>query len=224
MKSVLIPIASVACTWAAADAGALAEANTGLGLAREGKYELAIPHYRAAVKVDPHLSDIYLNLGLAYLKLERFPEAATAFEKAAKADRTRSTSFERCLPRTRIRRPSQALTFLGDAEMHLEAEKAAEEHLRRALSPDANIRLAQLDLGTLLAGRNDYDGAASHFREAIRMDSKKPDAHYRLGRLLRSMGYEQEADAEFAKVEDLAKEEPQAPLIALPGIERKQVP
>ena len=38
------------------------------------------------------------------------------------------------------------------------------------------------------------------------------------------MGREQEADAEFAKVKELAKEEPPAPLIALPGIERKQVP
>jgi len=108
--------------------------------------------------------------------------------------------------------------------MHLKAEKSAEEHLRLALSQDSNIRLAHVDLGILLANRNDADRAASHFREAIRMDSTKPDAHYRLGRLLRSMGREQEADAEFAKVKELAKEEPQAPLIALPGIERKQVP
>ena len=86
MKSALILIASVACTWAATDSGALVEANAGLGLAREGKYEQAIPHYRAAIKLDPHLSGIYLNLGLAYLKLERFPEAATAFEQAAKSD------------------------------------------------------------------------------------------------------------------------------------------
>jgi tetratricopeptide (TPR) repeat protein len=107
------------------------------------------------------------------------------------------------------------LTYLGDAEMHSESEKTAEEHLRRALSLDSNIRLAHLDLGILLANRSDSAAAAGQFREAIRMDATKPDAHYRLGRLLRSMGREREAEAEFARVKELAKEEPPAPLIKL---------
>src|SRR5208283_5875570 len=81
MKSVLILIASVVCAWGAAGAGALAEANIGLGLAREGKYELAIPHYRAAIALDPHLPGIYLNLGLAYVKLNQFPDASSALER-----------------------------------------------------------------------------------------------------------------------------------------------
>src|ERR1017187_9633847 len=85
MKSVAMVLAVVACAWAAAG-GALAEANTGLGLAREGKYELAIPHYRAAIALDAHLPGIYLNLGLAYMKLNKFPDAATALEGAVQAD------------------------------------------------------------------------------------------------------------------------------------------
>src|ERR1035438_1376536 len=76
MKRAAILLAVVACAWAAADAGALTEANTGLGLAREGKYELAIAHYRAAIALDPRLPGIYLNLGLAYMKLNKFPDAA----------------------------------------------------------------------------------------------------------------------------------------------------
>jgi tetratricopeptide (TPR) repeat protein len=80
MTSVPMLLVFVACTWAAADAGALAEANIGLGLAREGKYELAIPHYRAAIALDPHLPGIHLNLGLAYVKLNKFPDAASALE------------------------------------------------------------------------------------------------------------------------------------------------
>ena len=79
MKCVALLLASAAWLWAASDPGALAEANTGLGLAREGKHELAIPHYRAAIALDPHLPGIYLNLGLAYMKLNKFPEAASAF-------------------------------------------------------------------------------------------------------------------------------------------------
>src|SRR5450759_5637992 len=86
MKSAVILSALVACSWAAAETGALAEANIGLGLAREGKYELAIPQYRAAIALDPHLPGLYLNLGLAYVKLNKFPDAAAALELAATAD------------------------------------------------------------------------------------------------------------------------------------------
>src|ERR1039457_7074211 len=86
LRPVAMVPAVVACGLAQADGGALQEANTGLGLAREGKYELAIPHYRAAIALDPHLPGIYLNLGLAYMKLNKFPDAATALEGAAQAD------------------------------------------------------------------------------------------------------------------------------------------
>src|SRR5471032_1947316 len=86
MKSVVLLLVAVACLRPASGPEALAEANTGLGLAREGKYDLAIPHYRAAIAVDPHLPGIYLNLGLAYVKLNKFPDAAAALEDAVKAD------------------------------------------------------------------------------------------------------------------------------------------
>jgi tetratricopeptide (TPR) repeat protein len=101
--------------------------------------------------------------------------------------------------------------------MHENRDTAAETHFRRALALDANIRLAHLDLGALLAGRNHSDEAAQHLREAIRLDPGRPDAHYRLGRLWSSLGREQEAQAEFEKVKQLAAETPPPPLIQLPG-------
>jgi len=112
---------------------------------------------------------------------------------------------------------TQALAYLGDAEMHLGNEKEAGEHLRRALKLDPGFRLAHLDLGILLTHQNDSTGAERHLREAIRLDPSKPDAHFRLGTLWHSLGREADADAEFAKVKELAKEEPQAPLIKVPG-------
>ena len=65
---------------------AVAEAARGTALAREGKYELAIQHYQAALRLDSHLPGLHLNLGLAYFKSKRLPEAATAFEEAVRAD------------------------------------------------------------------------------------------------------------------------------------------
>ena len=65
---------------------AVAEAARGTALAREGKYDLAIQHYKAALRLDPHLPGLYLNLGLAYFKSNQLPEAAAAFEEAVRAD------------------------------------------------------------------------------------------------------------------------------------------
>jgi len=292
----------------AATQDAVAEAARGAALAREGKYDLAITHYNAALRLDSHLPGLYLNLGLAYFKSKRLPEAAGAFEKAVRADsgsfqarallgmsyygsgryrdaapqlklaseaqpdnqelrytlaqsylwseqysealrefqfllskdpdsaqvhvllgealdasnRTEAATaeFEAAVKASTVppnahfglgylywkqrryedasrefeaeltNQPqhSQALTYLGDAEMRTEKDGPAETHLRRALAFDTNMRLAHLDLGILLAAKNDSDEAVRQFREAIRLDAAKPDAHYRLGRLYNSLG------------------------------------
>ena len=70
---------------------AVAEAARGTALAREGKYDLAIEHYKAALRLNPHLPGLHLNLGLAYFKSNHLPEAAAAFEEAVRAD---SGSFQ----------------------------------------------------------------------------------------------------------------------------------
>ena len=332
----LLGLALVAAQLWAQVPEAVAEAARGTALAHEGKYELAIQHYRTALRLDSHLPGLYLNLGLAYFKSKRLPEAATAFEKAVRDDgnsfqahallgmsyygcaryadaaaqlklasaaqpdnlelrytlaqsyllsnqykealaqfqlllsknpdsapvhillgealdasnqvEAATAEFEAAVKatpvppethfglgylywkqkryeeacrefeaelRTQPQHP-QALTYLGDAEMHADRDQPAEAHLRRALALSANLRLAQLDLGILLAAKNDYEGAARCFREAIRIDPNNPDAHYRLGRLWSSLGREQEAQAEFAKVKKLAAEQPPPPLVQLP--------
>src|SRR5215472_4592210 len=260
--------------WAAVPE-AVTEAANGAALAREGKYQLAIQHYQAALKLDSHLPGLYLNLGLAYFKSQQLPEAAKALEEAVRADgssfqarallgmsyygcaryadaaaqlklaseaqpanlelrytlaqsylwshqypeakaefqflvsknpdsapahillgevldasnqaEAATKEFEAAVRTSPVppeahfglgylywkqqrfeeashefeaelasqSRHAQALTYLGDSEIHTDREKAAEAHLQRALSFDANIRLANLDLGILFAARND---------------------------------------------------------------------
>src|SRR5580704_976986 len=84
-------IALLAAQTGAAVPDAVAEAARGTDLAREGKYELAIEHYKAALRMDTRLPGLQLNLGLAYFKSNHLPEAAAAFEEALKAD---SGSFQ----------------------------------------------------------------------------------------------------------------------------------
>jgi len=80
-------VLTAAQIWAAVPE-ALAEAARGTALARDGKYDLAVQHYKAALRLDPHLPGLFLNLGLAYFKSKRLPEAAAAFSL------TRDISFE----------------------------------------------------------------------------------------------------------------------------------
>jgi tetratricopeptide (TPR) repeat protein len=333
----VLPLLLIACQSRAAPSDAVAEAARGAALAQEGKYDLAIQHYKAAIRLDSLLPGVYLNLGLAYFKSKRLPEAVSAFEEAVRADQgsfqartllgmsyygsaryalaakhlkaasehqpdnvelrytlaqsylwseqyseaiaefrflltnnpdsapvhillgevldasnqveAATAEFEAAVkaspapPEAHFGlgylywkqqryadacrefeaelanqpRQAQALTYLGDAEMHTDLQKPAEIHLRRALALDENIRLAQLDLGILLAARNDSDEAVRRFREAIRIDPSKPDAHYRLGRLWSSLGREQKAQDEFEKVKKLAAEKTPPPLIRIPG-------
>src|SRR5579872_37915 len=86
MNSALVLAMVAAPLWAATNPRAAGEADAGLALARQGQYEQAIPHYRAALALDPGMPGLSLNLGLAYFKLNRFADALPIFEKAAKAD------------------------------------------------------------------------------------------------------------------------------------------
>ena len=335
MKSALVLLALTGCLWPATDPRAAAEAETGLRLAREGKYTQAVSRYRAAAELDPALPGLDLNLGLAYFKLNRFADAVPWFEKAVQSDPANfqarvllgmsdyacrrfadasvhlkvaseqqpdntelryklaqsylwSQQYEAAKEEFRFllsknpdsapvhmllgevldaanqveaataefeaaaktspgepevhfglgylywkqkrydeaRREfeaelaaqphhTQALTYLADTELHSGKSEDAEGYLLRVLKLDPNVRLAHLDLGIVLANRKDFDEAARHFREAIRIDPSSPDAHYRLGRLWLATGRQKDADAEFDKVKALAKQEQPAPLITV---------
>jgi tetratricopeptide (TPR) repeat protein len=80
-----------ACSLWAAVPEAVAEAARGAAFARDGKYELAIQHYKAALRLDSAVPGLQLNLGLAYFKSNHLREAAAAFEEAVRAD---SGSFQ----------------------------------------------------------------------------------------------------------------------------------
>jgi tetratricopeptide (TPR) repeat protein len=316
-----------------ADGIASTEANTALTLARQGKYEQAIPHYKAALGKNPRLPGLYLNYGLALFKVNRLDQAASAFEHAASSDPANfqirallgmsyygtrkfaaaAGEFKRALEqqpdntelryklaqsymwagqheaaidefrglllkdpdsapvhmllgevldaanrtdeaiaefetaaKSASREPevhfgrgylywkqkrfdearrafeaelsnqpghALALAYLGDAEMQSGAEAQAKGHLERALQLDRNVRLAHLDLGAIAAGRKELQTAAQHFRAAIRIDSSKPDAHYRLARTLLALGREHEAKAEFDYVKKLAAADQPDPLM-----------
>ena len=58
-------------------------------------------------------------------------------------------------------------------------------------------------MGIILADGRRYARAIAEFKEAIRLDPSRSDAHYRLSRVYRELGKQAEANAELAIVRQL---------------------
>ncbi len=68
--------------WAAVPE-AVSEAARGTALSREGKYDLAIQHYKAALQLDSRLPGLYLNLGLAYFQIQTAPRSRRCIRRGS---------------------------------------------------------------------------------------------------------------------------------------------
>jgi len=179
-----------ACQMPASDA--IAEATRGTALAQQGKYDLAVQHYKAAIQMNPHLPGIYLNLGLAYFKSKRFPEAASAFEEAVRAD---SGNF-------------QARTLLGMSYYGVAKYALAAKHLKPAseMQPD-NLELRHT-LAQSYLWSEQYQEAIAEFKFLLARNPDSAHVHVLLGQVLDAAGQVESATAEF---EAAAKASPRQP-------------
>ena len=211
-----------------------AEANADLGLveARQEHYKEAIPYYRKALALDPHMSGIQLNLGLAYFKTAAMKEAIAALSPLLKT-----------LPADSPER-MRVSTLVGLAHYSAGEYGAAIPYLRKAADADPQnilyrFSLAQSCLNTkqyqcvldsyqellklnaesaaadMLAGEA-YDemknsaGAIEQFRAATKADPKWPNAHFGLGYLLWTQNQCDEASKEFRAELDVVPENARA--------------
>ncbi len=179
--------------WAAVPE-AVAEAARGTALAREGKYDLAIQHYKAAVRLDSKLPGIYLNLGLAYFKSKRLPEAAAAFEEAVKAD---SGSFQA--------RALLGMSYYGSARYK---DAAAQLKLAADAQPE-NMEL-RYTLAQSYLWSDQYAQAIAEFRFLLTKDPDSAPVHLLLGEVLDAAGQLEAATAEFEAAVKAPKVPPQA--------------
>jgi tetratricopeptide (TPR) repeat protein len=147
----------------------------------------AIQQFRAAVKVNPHEPGVHFGLGYLLWTQTQYPEAASEFQTELDNNPNHV----------------QALTYLGDAEMHLKHPELARPLLENALRIDAGQELAHLDLGILLADAGSRDDALRELSVAAKLDPGDVNVHWRLGRLYRAMGKKDEANAEFGKAKSI---------------------
>jgi tetratricopeptide (TPR) repeat protein len=79
--------------------------------------------------------------------------------------------------------------------------------LTEAVELKDNIRIAYVDIGSILIERKRYPEALVALQRAQKLDPEQPDVHYRLARLYRQMGNAEASQTEFAKVRELHQKE-----------------
>jgi len=187
-----------------------ADGHRMLGIAHSliGRRSLAIRALERAVEIQPDDAASLLALGQALAQFGQSERAESAFRSAISAQPTLGPAHEGlALVLAMDGRLEQALQHLTEALEHSpdatararlhylrgKARQQAGLEAKAAVDLEASIRLApefgpaHLELGRILADRDDAERAAAVLRRAAELDSGSLEAHYLLGeRLLRS--------------------------------------
>jgi tetratricopeptide (TPR) repeat protein len=155
----------------------LAHDNLGVVLAREGRLDEAIGHYREAIRLNPDFPETYNNLGNAMARLGRPAEATAAY---AQAVRLRPGFAEAEF------NWGNALSDAGDLS-------AAAVHYEKALGLRPAYPEAQYRLGNARANSGRLTDAIAHYQAALRLRPGYAEALATLGLAFHSLGRSAEA-------------------------------
>jgi tetratricopeptide (TPR) repeat protein len=147
----------------------------------------AIQQFRAAVKADPRMPDVHFGLGYLLWTKRQYAEAAPEFQ----AELNNNPNH------------AQALTYLGDVDMHMGQAGAGAPLLEKAIRIDPAIERAHLDLGAIDAAAGRREEALRELETAAKLSPNDVEVHWRLGRLYKDMGDQQKAKAELDKVKSI---------------------
>ena len=211
-----------------------AEANADLGLveARQEHYKEAIPFYRKALVLDPRMSGIRLNLGLAYFKTGAMKDAIQAFTPLLKSlppdspDRVRAATliglshysvgeYAAAIPylRTAADKDPQNILYhfsLAESCLNVKQYQCVLDAYQDLLKLNAESAAADMLAGQAYDEMKNTNGAIEQFRAATKADPKWPNAHFGLGYLLWTQNQCDEASKEFQAELEIVPENPQA--------------
>ena len=185
---------------------AVAHANLGLTLTQRDQAGAAIPHYHAALAIQPRYPEAWNNLGLALVERRDLVGAERSLREAIRLKPRFSEAWSNLglvLARGGETAPAvaayrEALRLRPDnPDAHgnlgatLDAQGKGEEalvHLREAVRLRPESAQAHGNLGTYFARRGDLPTAAGHFGEALRLRPASAEAHNNLGLALAQQG------------------------------------
>lgn len=182
-------------------------------LLRAQRFSEAAAVTEAALKANPKNAQLTLTLGVARYGQRRFDEAITLFLETVAIDPSIEQPYEflsRVLDQAGPHLPeilkddeawaaknpqnTKAQVVLAKALLVSDPKSArAEDLLRRAIALDGGDWESHYELGVLLAGKHDYQGAAVELLRATEINPKEPMPHYHLARVYDRLGESEKA-------------------------------
>ena len=170
-----------------------AAASNGLGevALREGRFEEAIVHFRAALARIPEGGSIHYSLAMAYRGLGRLDEARSHLQRQGPGGVRAVDLIVDELQR--LVRGERALVIQGRRAFEAGQFQSAADAFRNAVNAAPASVTPRVNLGLALAQLGNAEGAAEQFEAAFRLDSDNHVAHVGLGMLLARLGRDREA-------------------------------
>jgi tetratricopeptide (TPR) repeat protein len=162
---------------------------TGEQQEQKTEYQKALASYQTALAKQSDLSGIRFAIGQVYWKMQQSDEA------------------ERWLLEELKRNPHHGLAHYRLGSIYTERGKADEaiEHLTEALQSHPGMTAAEFDLGRALVLKARYSDAVNVLLRVAAADPDNDRVHYVLANAYRKMGKAPEAQAEFAKYQELSR-------------------
>jgi len=132
----------------------VAQGNLGYVLFQQGRLPEAMPHYRAALRLNPDYGEAHYNLGTALLRLNQVPEAIAEYEQAA-----------RLLPDS-----AGIQNNLGMALVRAGRLPDAGGHFARAVQLDPDYGEAHHNFGNALLLTGRFPEAIRQYQETLRLN------------------------------------------------------
>jgi Tfp pilus assembly protein PilF len=157
----------------------------------QGQATEAEAEFKAALEAGPPTAEVLAALGdLSRSKLA-FAEARAYYSRAVEL-----------LPGS-----YDALYGIGACDSYAGEHARAVDFFRRALRTAPGSAAARLALGISLLQTGQTTAAVTELQEAARLEPRMRQAYYQLGRAYQSLGRSREAEAAFARVQELIQQE-----------------
>jgi tetratricopeptide (TPR) repeat protein len=185
-------------------------ARLGLIYFQQGRFEKAAPALRQALKLKPVLPKIDVLLAMSLSELGRYEEALPALQKGFKqtADPVLKRSSGLHLQRvyTGMRQDDKAVEVALELTRAYPKDPEVLYHAGRLFGNYAylsTVKLAEvapdslwlhLAAGEANESQGRFDAALAEYREALSLDPKRPNIHYRIGRVLLARAHQSTTD------------------------------
>jgi tetratricopeptide (TPR) repeat protein len=160
----------------------------GLNLCQAEKYTDAIVAFNQALILSPLHAESYYNRGMARVMLGEYYKALLDFDEALNLSPNNAQIYG-----------ERAVT-----KFHLQDHRGALEDFNFAVKFDLNNPYRYSSRAYVRAILGDIPGAMQDYQKAIALDPNDAIAYNNLGLLEEQLGYQQKAQANFAKADQIA--------------------